>query len=142
MITIENFYPSELVCKHIFAVYGGDSLKFIDPRLKLWIEWFRATIDLPVTINNKDHDQRGYRCNLCDLVKSKTDKGDLYLSAHTRFQAIDFEVEDMGSEEIRQWIERHKKDMPVSIRIERGTNGWVHCDVCNNSYEKIIYFDS
>lgn len=139
MIHIDNFYPSELVCRHIFAVYGGESLKFIDPRLKAWIEWFRATIDRQMTVNNKEHDQRGYRCNLCDLVKSKTEEGKLYLSAHTRFQAIDFDVDDMKAEEVRQWIDRHQKEMPVNIRIEKDVN-WVHVDTCNYGYEKIIYF--
>lgn len=65
---------------------------------------------------------------------------EMYLSAHTRFQAVDFNVDDMGDEEIRQWIDRHKNDMPVNIRIEKGTVGWVHVDVANDGFNKIIYF--
>lgn len=143
MIRIDNFEAHELVCPHIYEKYGEDSLKFIDPRLKTWIEWFRATIDRKMTVNNygfgNTWKQRGYRCNLCQIVKDKSFIGQLYLSAHTRFQAIDFDVDDMLAEEVRQWIDRHKKQMPVNIRIEAGVH-WVHIDVCNETIEKIIYF--
>jgi hypothetical protein len=149
MITIDNFEAWELVDPFIYEKYGEDSLRFIDPRLKKWIEWFRNKIDRPVYANNykqvpkpsKIYDERGYRSNLCNIVKAKTDTKMLYLSAHTRFQAIDFDVQDMLAEEVRQWIDRNKRDMPVNIRIEKGVN-WVHVDVCNDTYEKIIYFEA
>jgi hypothetical protein len=115
-----------------------------DGRLLKWLDWFRTSIDRPVTINNYmqggKFTQRGYRCNLCSLVREKTLDNTLYLSAHTRFQAVDFNVLDMGDEEIRQWIDIHKKEMPVNIRIEKDTVGWVHVDVANDTYNKIIYF--
>lgn len=117
---------------------------FADPRLLKWLDWFRTAIDRPVIVNTYGtggkYSQRGYRCNLCSLVKDKTLAGEMYLSAHTRFQAVDFNVSDMGDEEIRQWIDRHKSDMPVNIRIEQGTVGWVHVDVAQDGFNKIIYF--
>ena len=146
MITIENFEAWELVDPYIYAKYGEASLQFIDPRLKKWIEWFRNRIDLPVYVNNYKQnpkpavifDERGYRSNLCDIVKSQSG---LYLSAHTRFQAIDFDVQGCLAEEIRSWIKNHQKEMPVPIRLEKDVN-WVHCDVCVplDSYDKITYF--
>ena len=158
MITIENFEAWELVDPYIYAKYGEASLQFIDPRLKKWIEWFRNRIDLPVYVNNyKDpskpaviFDERGYRSNLCDIVKAKTGiikgvyhKEDeiLYLSAHTRFQAIDFDVQGCLAEEIRSWIKNHQKEMPVPIRLEKDVK-WVHMDVCAplDSYDKVTYF--
>lgn len=149
MITIDNFEAWELVDPFIYEKYGEDSLKFIDPRLRKWIEWFREAIDRQVFVNNykrvpkpcRIYKERGYRSNLSEIVREKNDKEELYLSAHTRFQAIDFDVEDMSAEEIRQWIDRHKQEMPVSIRIEKGVS-WVHVDVCNCTYEKIIYFEA
>ena len=144
---MEEFEVHELVCNHIYRIHGATSLKFADPRLLKWLSWFRTEINLPVYINNYGFpggggfSQRGYRCNLCSLVKDKTDAGQLYLSAHTRFQAVDFNVEGMLDEEIRQWIERHKSQMPGYIRVEKNTVGWVHVDVANDTYQKIIYFE-
>ena len=142
---MNEFQVQELVCRHVWEKFGDRSLMFADKRLLDWLYWFRAAINRPVTINDyvfHGHlTQRGYRCNLCSLVAEKTENNILYASAHTRFQAIDFEVSDMLSEEIRQWIHRHRHDMPVNIRIERGTSGWVHVDVCNDTYDRIIYFN-
>jgi hypothetical protein len=139
------FKVHELVCGHVYRKYGDYSLMFADPRLLRWLEWFRSEIGRPVTVNTYGnggkYSQRGYRCNLCSLVKDKTTAGEMYLSAHTRFQAVDFTVDDMLPEEIRQWIDRHKGDMPCKIRIERDTPTWVHVDVCNDGYDKIIYFN-
>jgi hypothetical protein len=47
----------------------------------------------PITVNtwhkNGSFDERGLRCNLCELVKDKTT---VYLSAHSLGKAIDFNV--------------------------------------------------
>ena len=122
-------------------------MMFADERLLLWLTWFREAIRGPVFINNYGTTngglmQRGYRCNLCHLVSDKTMAGVLCASAHTRFQAVDFNVEDMSDDEVRRWIERHKKEMPVQIRIERDTVGWVHVDVATDSFEMITYFNA
>lgn len=142
---MEFFDTSELVCPHAYRVHGDAAMKFADPRMLKWLAWFRAAVMRPVYVNNYqwggDKSQRGYRCNLCQLVKNKTTSGQLYLSAHTRFQAVDFAVKDMGSEETRQWIAHHANQMPVNIRVERGTIGWVHVDVSNITGQKIIYFN-
>jgi hypothetical protein len=138
------FQVHELVCPHVYRSFGDRSLMFADPRLLTWIEWFRNTIARPITVNTYGnagkYSQRGYRCNLCSLVKDKTALDELYLSAHTRFQAVDFQVNDMLDEEVRQYLERHKNEMPVNIRVERGTVNWVHVDVANDTYNKLIYF--
>ena len=141
---MEHFRAWELVCPHVYRKYGEQSLMFADIRLLRWLEWFRDIIDRPVTVNTYINGglltQRGYRCNLCSLVETKTLAGEMYLSAHTRFQAVDFQVDDMLDEEVRQWIDRHREVMPVNIRIENNTSGWVHVDVANDGYQKIIYF--
>ena len=118
---------------------------FADERLLKWLTWFRTTIDRPVTVNNYGMQgqltQRGYRCYFCQIVRDKIKTNELYLSAHTRFQAVDFNVDDMNDEEVRQFIERHKKEMPVKIRIEKNTIGWCHVDVATDSFEMITYFN-
>jgi len=57
-------------------------------------------------------------------------------------KAFDFNVDDMNDEEVRQFIERHKKEMPVKIRIEKNTIGWVHVGVDTDSFEMITYFNA
>ena len=140
-----HFKTHELVCSHVYRKYGDKALMFADPRLLMWMDWFRDAVGLPVIVNTYGtggkYTQRGYRCNMCQLVREKTVNNVMYLSAHTRFQAIDFNVQDMYDEEIRQWIDRHKNEMPCSIRIERDTVGWVHVDVANDGINKIVYFN-
>lgn len=142
---MEHFRTWELVCNHVYRKHGDKAIAFADPRLIKWLEWFREAVGRPVIINTYGtggkYSQRGYRCNLCSLVKAKTAADDMYLSAHTRFQAVDFNVDDMSDEEIRQWLEVHKKDMPCNIRVERDTVGWVHVDVSTDNFDKITYFN-
>ena len=83
--------------------------------------------------------QRGLRCNLCSLVKAKTEAGILYVSPHLLAAGFDFDVEGMTAEEVRQWLVQHKEELPYPIRIEQDVN-WVHLDVLTNSKEKIIFF--
>ena len=143
IIRIRYFDVRELVCPHVYERYGERSLQFIDPRLRDWLFWFRTTINKPVTINNwhkgGQFSQRGLRCNMCDLFKNKTN---LYLSGHVMFRALDFNVEGMTDDEVRDWIEEHKNEMPVNIRIENATAGWVHIDVNNITVNKLIYFNA
>lgn len=140
-----EFEAHELVCPHVYRRDGESAMRFIDPRIRDWLAWFRKHIGKPVYINNYhwggDKSQRGYRCNLCSLVAEKTEQKILYASAHTRFQAVDFNVKDLSSDDVRQWISRHQDEMPVNIRIENNTQGWVHVDVCNDTPYKIIYFN-
>lgn len=144
---MDDFDIYELVCPHVFLAHGEKAWMFADPRLIKWLQWFRSTIDRPVMVNDYGLGykgkltQRGYRCNLCSLVKDKTVADQLYLSAHTRFQAVDFSVRGMLDEEVRLWLERHKSQMPVNIRVEKDTTGWVHVDVATDSFEKITYFN-
>jgi len=142
-----NFQVWELVCPHVYKKYGDRSLMFADERLIKWLTWFRTSINRPVIINtygNGGHyTQRGYRCNICPIVMDKTIDRDMYLSAHTRFQAVDLNVIGMVDEEVRKWIDTHKKEMPCRIRIEKGTPGWSHIDVATDpaGYDMITYFN-
>jgi hypothetical protein len=143
---VQHFEAWELVCPHVYRKYGNMSLMFADPRLLRWLAWFREAIDRPVVMNTYlsggQYSQRGYRCNLCHLVFDNTMDNNMYLSAHTRFQAADFHVQDMTDADVRLWIGEHKDEMPERIRIEMNTSGWVHVDVAVplHSIDKIIYF--
>lgn len=134
------FIPQELVCRHVFDRFGSRSYDYMDARLLEVLLWLRKSLGRPIYANNWDGggllSQRGYRCNLCDIVKSKKTA---YLSAHTRGQALDFDVKGMAAEEVRSWIEAHKDGLPHNIRLESGVS-WVHLDICNETDEKVVYF--
>jgi hypothetical protein len=72
-------------------------------------------------------EERGLRCNLCNLNVLKTVRGIIYVSAHSTAQATDYDVKGMTSEEVRQWLIQHQDEIPYPIRLEKGV-GWVHQD--------------
>ena len=141
-IKATHFQLHELVCKHIYEKYGEQAWQFLDPRLIETIDWIRDTFNKPIEINNYewngDDKQSGLRCNLCHLVKSKTDKGIVYMSAHNEGQAVDFSVNGMSAGEVRRWLKQHEDHLPYPIRLEDGVS-WVHLD-CRNTGQKVYIF--
>ena len=127
---VKYFKIEELVCPHTMKAFGEGSWRFLDKNLLIFLLWFRETIDRPITINNYhiggSLSQRGNRCILCDLVKSKVLKNRIYLSEHLLGSAFDCNVKGMSSKDVENWLEEHKNELPVPIRLERNTNGWSH----------------
>jgi hypothetical protein len=141
----EYFQLEELVCRHVYNKFSYFAWSFFDDRLLLTIDILRRKLDKPIYVNNwKDggnFDERGFRCNQCDLVKKKTDQGIIYCSPHMRGVAVDFDVEGMTAEEVRQWIIKNKMVLPVAIRMENKVN-WVHLDIAPvPTLERITLFD-
>jgi len=134
------FKLHELVCKHIYDKYSEKAWQFLDPRLIITIDWIREYIDKPIYINNYywngNQTQSGIRCNICNLVKSKTDKGQVYMSAHIEGQAVDFSVKGMTAEAVRNWLV--VQELPYPIRLEAGVT-WVHLDVRNTGQKVYIF---
>lgn len=120
------FHVKELVCPHCYAKWGQKAWQFLDTDLLYCLLLLRETIICkPMVVNYNGHGQRGLRCNMCDLVKSKTD---VYLSAHVLGKAIDFNAQGMSAEEARRLIKLHAPSFPCSVRLEKGVS-WVHFDV-------------
>jgi len=142
-IKAKHFQLHELVCDHIYEKYGEQAWQFIDPRLIITIDWIREYIGRPIYINNYEwggiQTQSGVRCNLCNLNKSKTDKGEVYMSGHNEGQAGDFSVKGMTAEQVRNWLVRNQEDLPYPIRLEAGVD-WVHLD-CRDTGQKIYFFN-
>ena len=86
-------------------------------------------------------DERGFRNNISDIVKSKTVSGSLYISPHMLGAAIDFDAKGMTAEEARNKIIQSQDLLPCPIRLESGTN-WVHIDVYDSlgSSKKVTMF--
>ena len=134
------FSIEELVCQDVYNKFGKYSLKFFDQRLLITLDTLRDRIGRPIRVNNWKEggkfSQRGLRCNLCDLVKSKTE---LYMSAHVLGKAVDFDIDGMLAEETREWIIKKANWWPYSIRLEKDVN-WVHLDVMTTPTQKVILF--
>ena len=81
------FSVKELVCKHVYERYGENAAMFLDDKLIETLNVIREQIlCAPMTVNNwhagGNFTQRGLRCNICELVKSKTDAGSLLSLIH------------------------------------------------------------
>ena len=137
------FSVKELVCKHVYERYGENAAMFLDDKLIETLNVIREQIlCAPMTVNNShaggNFTQRGLRCNICELVKSKTDAGRLYLSAHMLGKAVDCNVEGMTAEEARRLIIAKQELLPYPIRLEDGVS-WLHIDVYNNGKGEKVY---
>ena len=139
------FVIQELVCPHCYKRFGNDSWQFLDTELLLTLLIVRRDIlKVPVYVNNWDSggsfSQRGLRCNICQIVKDKTGKGEVYLSAHCNGAGCDFMAKGMTAEEARIKIAANAHLLPYPIRLERNII-WVHLDVYDYvNGEKINYF--
>lgn len=120
------FNVKELVCDHTYARHGERSWMFLDTDyLHCLLVIRRDILKVPMTCNHSAAKQRGLRCNMCDLVVSKTRN---YLSAHVLGKGGDFTCQDMTAEEARTEIERNQDLLPSNIRLEDGVT-WLHMDV-------------
>jgi hypothetical protein len=139
------FELSELVCEHVWERFHNIAWGFFDSRLLITIDVLREKLGRPIYVNNWiEHgpfNERGFRCIQCDLVKKAIKEKRLYVSPHMTGQAVDFDVQGMIAEEVRQWIITHKNLLPYPIRMERGVS-WIHLDTRDNfEGEKVILFN-
>lgn len=124
------FKISELVCPHCVQSFGDNAWQFLSTELLSIIYILRTKIiKKPMIVNTASGSltQRGLRCNICQLCKDKTSKNKIYMSAHTRGCAIDFSVNGMTAEEVRNLIRSNIDEFECPIRLERNVN-WVHID--------------
>ena len=124
---VRKFFDiDELVCDHVYSKYGQSSWQFLDT-MYLWclLVIRRDIIKRPMYCNGSQKHQRGLRCNLCDLVKTKKVP---YLSAHVMGKAGDFTITGMTAEEARKKIIAYQSLLPCPIRMENAVS-WLHFDV-------------
>lgn len=119
------FQVSELVCEHTHSKWGERSWQFLDTAfLHNLLVIRRDILQVPMTCNHDGANQRGLRCNRCELVKSKTS---VYLSSHILGKAGDFTVQGMTAQEARSRIRNNAHLLPYPLRMESGVN-WLHFD--------------
>lgn len=139
------FKIQELVCPHCYNKFGEASWQFLSTELLSILYTLRVEIfNKPMTVNtwhnNGQFSQRGLRCNICQLVKSKST---VYISSHLLGKAIDFNVKDLTDEEVRNTIKSDIDKFKYPIRLERSTTGWSHIDCYQpkGSTSKLIEFN-
>lgn len=133
------FDVSELVCPHTFSRFGEKSWQFFDTATLATLLVLRSEIlCVPMTINTSQSTQRGFRCNLCSIVKGQKKQ---YLSAHLMGKGFDVVSNEMTAQEMRDKIFANADKLPVPIRIEDGVS-WLHFDTFDpsNSKNKITFF--
>lgn len=132
----------ELVGKSTYSKHGQGAWKFLDFRLLKALLIIREGIDKPISSNNwfkgGQFSQRGLRTNVQQIFKGLFRKGILYLSGHVLGKAIDFDVEGMKAEEVRQWIKDNEHLFQFKIRLEKNVT-WVHLDVIQDESKPKIY---
>ena len=135
------FKVQELVCPHVYAQWGDKAWMFLATVYLHTLLVLRTKIlNVPLVCNTKALTQRGLRCNLCEIVKEKTENNVLYLSAHHLGMGGDLSSPNMTAEEMRELIEKHSDMLPYPVRIEADVN-WLHIDCYDmgNPY-KVTYF--
>ena len=142
------FALTELVCPHVFKRFGEFAWLFLDYRLLETIDILKEKIfpDKKIYVNNWNIggkcEERGLRCGLCSIVKSKVKAVIAYLSAHVTGKGIDFTVEGISAVEARKIIDKNKVHLPYPIRLEDDESAptWVHLDVYDNCNSQIITY--
>lgn len=116
----------ELVCDHAYSEWEEKSWQFLDTALLHNLLIIRRDIiQAPMICNHNGDHQRGLRCNMCQIVKEKTD---VYLSPHLLGKGLDFTVQGMTAQEARSRIRNNAHLLPYPLRMESGVS-WLHIDV-------------
>lgn len=140
------FRLEELVCPHTFQKFGNTSWQFLDTEILHTLLVLRTEIlTCPLIINDYvfggRSSQRGLRCNICELSKSKTIKNQLYLSAHCNGAGLDIVFNPKGmmtAQEARKQVKLQKDKLPYNVRIEKDVT-WLHID-CYDTGTKVGEF--
>lgn len=140
----EYFSLDEMVCPHVYSVYGHIAWQFFSPRLIITLDVLRKHFEKPIYVNNwqihGQFSQRGFRCIQCELVKKAVREKRMYVSPHMTGQGADFDVQGMTAEEVREWIVANSNLLPYPIRLENNVS-WVHLDVRDVNKEKVYLFN-
>ena len=137
------FKVQELVCPHCYNKFGETSWQFISTEILSTLYVLRTKIfNKPITVNTwkagGQFSQRGLRCNMCQLIKSKKS---IYLTPHGQGKAIDFNVKNLTIEETKNLIRQNKQKFEYPIRLETNTTTWCHVDCYTDNSSDFVEFN-
>ena len=137
----------ELVCSHTYQKFGENvSWQFLDTEalhtlLVLRTQILKCGMVINDYIFGGGNEQRGLRCNICPIPKDKTDKNQIYLSAHCNgagFDVVFGKHTGMTAEKARRLIFQYQDLLPYNVRIEKEVT-WLHID-CYDKGVKVYEF--
>jgi len=140
----QYFDIKELVCPHTYKKFGERSWQFFDSEfLENLLILRKDVLKVPLVCNDwskgGQFSQRGFRCNICELVKSKTLKNQIYLSAHCNGAGADFSSSKMSAKQMRELIKENQHLFTVPVRVERDVS-WLHFDIYDSGDNKYTEF--
>jgi hypothetical protein len=140
----QYFDIKELVCPHTYKKFGEISWQFFDSEfLENLLILRRDVLKVPLSCNDwskgGQFSQRGFRCNICQLVKSKTLNNQIYLSAHCNGAGADFSSSKMSAKQMRELIKENQHLFTVPVRVERDVS-WLHFDIYDSGDNKYTEF--
>lgn len=135
MFQLTHFKAYEVVPESVYIDRGEKALQLLDVELLTFIDRLRAALGRRITINTwkwgGKHSYRGLRNSGSKYFK-------LY-SQHTYGKALDFTVEGMASEEVRNWIIEHRNLYWVKpITFLENDVSWVHIDTRPSLQDKLL----
>ena len=135
-----HFNIKELVSPVVYNRWKEQAWMFLDESVLQDLDYIRETWGSPIIINNwhlgYNLKQCGLRSNLDEMVKSKSNQGLLYLSAHTMGKGFDLHDKYNHNSELWEHVKKLIKTGKLQSfkRLEdySKTNGWVHVDSFNS----------
>lgn len=128
---IYELVPPELISMpedYLWELFDGNLLKVID-RL-------RDDLNKPITINTWKHggdfSLRGFRPKNCKTGATN--------SPHKKGKGLDFDVEGMSAQEVRDYIVKNQKKYPEIKRMEKNVT-WVHIDTIPDQRSPLYLFN-
>lgn len=146
MYKCKHFKIKELVSEQVYRKYGENAWTFFDQKILLTLDNIRDFFGKPMTVNNWAYggslSQRGFRCNMDQIVKDKTEDGRMYCSQHCLGRAFDFNIKGMDCDDVRRDILNNQDLFPHITRMEHRDNSrtWVHIDIANIACDSIYVF--
>ena len=136
----QYFGIKELVSPIIYDKWRENSWMFFNEEILRELDLIRETYYSPIIINNWSSGgnlkQCGLRSNLDEIVKGKTYKNQLYLSAHTMACGFDLHCKyghnDKLFNHVYNLIKNKKLKQFKRLENFENTKTWVHLD-CFNS---------
>ena len=123
----------EIVCSHTFERFGNKSWQFFDYQfLENLLILRKDVLQVPLICNDWHRggrfSQRGYRCNICQLVRDATIAGRLYLTSHAKGAGGDFVSSQMTAQQMRDRTKERQHLFTVPFRVEKDVS-WLHFDI-------------
>jgi hypothetical protein len=135
-----NYHPTHFTIKELAPQKVIDSLEEeltwqqFDSRLLWTLDAIREYFNRKVFVNYAGLQNRGLRSSKNSSIE---------WSQHCAGRAVDFEIDGLTDNTVREIIISKQKEVPAFrfiTAIEKDTDGWTHIDVRNSASDTIILF--